>query len=144
MRHVALAVPFIGVGMVLLFWDARALDALSLGHEPAESLGFRLKAVRMRLILGVSIGVGAAVSVAGAIRFVGLVAPHIARGPGYTSPSRVMLPSALIGAGLVTAADILVRTLPTTNELKLGVVTAILGAPFLVFILRRAQSRSFG
>lgn len=144
LQHVGIAAPFIAVGMILLLWNARALDALSLGEETARSLGFNMSVVRASLILGVSIGVGAAVSVAGSIGFVGLVAPHIARSFGYTAPSRVMIPSALIGAGLVTAADILVRTLETTNELKLGVVTAAIGGPFLVLILRRTQPRSFG
>lgn len=144
MQHAIIAAPLIAIGMALLMWNARALDALSLGEDSAQSLGFNMNWVRARLILGVSLGVGAAVSVAGAIGFVGLVAPHIARGLGYTAPSRVMLPAALIGATLVTAADILVRVLETTNELKLGVVTAVIGGPFLILILRRTRPRSFG
>ena len=140
-RHVALSVPLIGLCLAVLFFERRALDALTLGEDAARALGYNLALVRMRLIVSVALGVGAAVSVTGAIGFVGLVAPHLARSISGNLPSRLIVPSALIGAGLLTAADILVRVIPTTNELRLGVVTALIGAPFLVIILYRTRRR---
>ena len=139
MKHVALALPFILVGMALLLWDRRALDALSLGEETAETLGFSLDWVRLRLVAGVALGVGAAVAVSGAIGFVGLVVPHILRPLIGPQPSRLLLPSALAGGLLLAAADILVRIIPTTNELKLGVVTAFLGVPFFLALLFKSR-----
>ncbi|MGE6696619.1 FecCD family ABC transporter permease [Hyphomonas sp. NPDC076900] len=140
-RHVGLSVPLIGLCLAVLFSDRRALDALTLGEDAARALGYNLTLVRMRLIVSVALGVGAAVSVTGAIGFVGLVAPHLARSVAGSLPSRLIAPSALMGALLLTAADILVRLIPTTNELRLGVVTALIGAPFLVIILYRTRRR---
>lgn len=141
LRHVALALPMVAAGTALLSWNARALDALSLGEEAAQSLGFDLGAVRTRMIAGIAIGVGGAVAVSGAIGFLGLVVPHIARMLFGAQPSRLLLPSALLGAAMLVAADSLVRLLPTSNELKLGVVTALIGAPFLVHLMLRFRHR---
>lgn len=140
-RHVWLSLPLMGACLAVLFWDRRALDALTLGEDAARALGYNLSLVRMRLIASVALGVGAAVSVTGAIGFVGLVAPHLARSVAGSLPSRLIGPSALTGALLLTGADIIVRIIPTTNELRLGVVTALIGAPFLVAILYRARQR---
>jgi len=139
-RHVALALPCIGIGLVLLAWDGRALDALTLGEDGAAALGVDLRATRMRLLVGVAIGVGGAVAVSGSIGFVGLIVPHLVRPLTDRSPSAILLPSALGGAALLTLADVAVRVAPTTNELKLGVVTAFLGVPvFLVHLLRERR-----
>jgi len=141
MKHVLLAVPMVLCGLALIVWDRRALDALSLGEETAASLGFDLGVIRLRLIGGTAIGVGAAVAVSGAIGFIGLVVPHLARlwiGP---QPSRLLLPSALLGAAILTAADVLVRVIPSTNELKLGVITSLIGAPFLIHLMLHLRSR---
>ncbi|MFN3609112.1 MAG: FecCD family ABC transporter permease [Hyphomonas sp.] len=140
-RHVWLSLPLIALCLATLFWDRRALDALTLGEDAARALGFNLALVRMRLIVSVALGIGAAVSVTGAIGFVGLVAPHLARSVSGNLPSRLLGPSAIAGALLLTSADILVRIIPTTNELRLGVVTALIGAPFLVAILYRTRRR---
>ncbi len=137
--HVWLALPCILAGMLLLGWDARALDALSLGEDSARSLGVDLRRVRLRLLVGTAIGVGGAVAVSGAIGFVGLIVPHLVRPLTDRSPSAILLPSALGGAALLTGADVLVRLLPTTAELKLGVVTAFLGVPIFVFHLLRER-----
>ena len=91
----------------------------------------------MRLMLAIALGVGASVAVSGSIAFVGLVVPHILRPWTGGKPSRLLLPSALAGAALLTAADILVRIIPSTNELRLGVVTAFLGTPFFLHLLLR-------
>jgi iron complex transport system permease protein len=91
-------------------------------------------------VFGVALGVGAAVAVAGAIGFVGLVAPHLVRRAVNSDPARVMLPAALSGAALVLAADVAVRLGPSVVEIKLGVVTALIGVPvFLAMIFRERR-----
>jgi iron complex transport system permease protein len=140
MSQVLLTVPFAGAAAALLLWDRRALDALSLGEETAQSLGFNLKRMEIRLMLAIALGVGACVAVSGSIAFIGLVVPHILRPWTGGKPSRLLLPSALAGAALLTAADILVRLIPTTNELRLGVVTAFLGTPFFLHLLLRSRT----
>nr|WP_156842912.1 iron ABC transporter permease [Novosphingobium aquimarinum] len=138
--HVWIALPCVVVGMVLLLWDARALDALTLGEDGARALGVSLGITRLRLLLGTAIGVGGAVAVSGAIGFVGLIVPHIIRPLTDRSPSAILVPSAIAGAALLTSADIAVRLIGTTAELKLGVVTAFLGIPvFLVHLLRERR-----
>ncbi|HKX77257.1 MAG TPA: iron ABC transporter permease [Novosphingobium sp.] len=135
--HLRIALPCIAIGMGLLLWDGRALDALTLGEDNARALGFELGHVRLRLLLGTAIGVGGAVSVSGAIGFVGLIVPHLIRPLTDRSPSAILIPSALGGAVLLTLADLAVRLIPTESELKLGVVTAFLGVPvFLIYLLR--------
>ncbi len=139
-RHVALALPCIAAGMLLLAGQGRALDALTLGEDGAAALGTDLRATQRRLLLGVAIGVGGAVAVSGAIGFVGLIVPHLVRPLTDRSPSAVLWPSALAGAALLTLADVSVRVIPTTSELKLGVVTAFLGVPvFLVHLMRERR-----
>ncbi len=138
--HVALALPCITLGMVLVAWDGHALDALTLGEDGARALGVDLRRTRMRMLVGVAIGVGGAVAVSGAIGFIGLIVPHLVRPMTDRSPSAILLPSALGGAALLTFADVLVRVIPTSNELKLGVVTAFLGVPvFLVHLMRERR-----
>jgi len=140
MDHVAFAAPFIIIGWVVLALSARALDALSLGEESAASLGVNLIVTRNLVIGGTAISVGAATSVSGGIGFIGLVVPHLLRPLVGHSPSRLLLASALGGAALLLAADILVRVLPTGMELKLGVVTALVGAPFFLWLIFRART----
>lgn len=138
--HVWIALPCVVVGVALLVADGRTLDALTLGEEGAQALGVNLTAARVRMMLGVAIGVGGAVAVSGAIGFVGLIVPHLVRPLTDRSPSAVLLPSLLGGAALLTLADVGVRLIPTTNELKLGVVTALLGVPvFLVHLMRERR-----
>lgn len=139
-RHVLIAAPCVAAGTALLLWDGRALDALSLGEDGARALGVDLSRVRLRLLLGVAIGVGGAVAVSGAIGFVGLIVPHFVRPFTDRSPSATLVPSALAGAALLTFADTAVRLIPTPSELKLGVVTAMLGVPiFLLHLLRERR-----
>lgn len=137
--HVALALPCIATGLALLAWDARALDALTLGEDAARSMGFDLGRLRLRLLIGTAIGVGGAVAVSGAIGFVGLIVPHLVRPLTDRSPSAVLLPSAIGGAALLTLADVAVRLVPTSSELRLGVVTALLGVPVFLMQLRRER-----
>jgi iron complex transport system permease protein len=138
--HVWVALPCIAIGAALLLVDGRALDALTLGEDGARTLGINLKLLRLRLLLGIAIGVGGAVAVSGSIGFVGLIVPHLIRPLTDRSPSAVMLPSMLGGAALLTVADIAVRLIATSSELKLGVVTAFLGVPvFLAYLLRERR-----
>lgn len=137
--HVLIALPCIAVGMALLLWDGRALDALTLGEDGAAALGTDLARTRLRLLLGVAIGVGGAVAVSGAIGFVGLIVPHLVRPFTDRSPSAILIPSALGGAVLLTLSDVLVRVIPATTELRLGVVTAFLGVPVFLFHLMRER-----
>ena len=139
-RHVLLALPCIAIGVALLVGQGRALDALTLGEDGAAALGVDLARTRLRLLLGVAIGVGGAVAVSGAIGFVGLIVPHLVRPFTDRTPSALLWPSALGGAVLLTLADVAVRVIPSTNELKLGVVTAFLGVPvFIVHLMRERR-----
>lgn len=139
-QHVWIALPCIAIGGALLLTDGRALDALTLGEDGARALGVDLRITRLRLLLGVAIGVGGAVAVSGAIGFVGLIVPHLIRPLTDRSPSAILVPCALAGASLLTLADIGVRLIPSNAELKLGVVTAFLGVPvFLVYLMRERR-----
>jgi len=143
LEHVALSAPFMLIGWVILLSLGRALDAMALGEEAAQSLGFNPRGIRRRVIAGTALAVGAAVSVSGIIGFVGLVVPHILRPLVDHRPGRLLVASALGGALLTLAADILVRLVTPSGELKLGVVTAIVGAPIflhLVLRMRRAEA----
>jgi len=138
MRHVLLAAPFIAAACLVLLACGRGYRALSLGEDTAVSLGIDLARLKAMTVLGVALGVGAGVAVSGAIGFVGLVAPHMVRHAMGADPGRILIPSALTGAVLLTAADIAVRLIPATSEIKVGVLTALLGVPlFLYLILRR-------
>ena len=139
LEHVALALPFMAVGAALMLSGAPALDALTLGEDTLASLGFSPGRLRWTVIGGVAAAVGAAVSVSGAIGFVGLVVPHLVRPLVGHRPGRLLVASALGGAAMLTAADIAVRLIPTAPELKLGVVTALVGAPFLLALLVRLR-----
>ena len=110
---------------------------LSLGEEAAQSLGVDVARVRLVTIVGVALGVGGAVAVTGTIGFIGLVAPHLVRPLVGHDPGRIMVPSALAGACLLLAADIAVRLIPATTDIKVGVLTAIIGVPFFLARLRR-------
>ncbi|WP_010187622.1 FecCD family ABC transporter permease [Sphingomonas sp. PAMC 26605] len=135
-----IALPCVAIGMTLLLWDGRALDALSLGEDAARTLGVDLARVRLRLMLGIAIGIGGVVAVAGSIGFVGLIVPHLVRPRTDRSPSAILVPSALAGAALLTLADLGTRLVPTATPLKLGVLTAFLGVPvFLHYLLRERR-----
>ena len=133
---VLVIVPMVA-GWLLLLSAAPALDALSLGEETAQSLGFDLSRVRIKLVAGTALAVGAAVAVSGAIGFLGLVAPHIMRPFVHHRPGRLLLVSGLTGAIGLVLADIGVRILPFSPELHLGVVMALIGAPFLFSLVGR-------
>ncbi|WP_018699884.1 FecCD family ABC transporter permease [Amorphus coralli] len=135
--HVWVALGPMVVGWVMLLSTARALDALSLGEATARTLGFDLRRVRAMVVGGVALSVGAATAVAGVIGFVGLIVPHLVRPLVGHRPGRLLIASGLSGASLTLAADVAVRLIPTRPELQLGVVTAIIGAPFLFSLVWR-------
>lgn len=137
----ARVLPFVAAGLLLLALTARALDALALGEATALSLGVDLGRARLLLILGTGLGVGAGVAATGVIGFVGLIVPHLVRPFAGERPSALLLPSALAGAALLLAADVLVRLSPGFGELKLGIAMALLGAPFFLLLLRRQQGQ---
>ena len=117
-----------------------AYRALTLGEDAAASLGVDIDRTRLMVVIGVALGVGAAVAVAGSIGFIGLVAPHLVRRAVGSDPARVCVPAMLMGAALLTAADIAVRLVPanpnaTSVELKVGVVTALIGVPFFLVMI---------
>ncbi len=130
------------LGIALLLRHRRALDRLALGEEVAISLGVRMPALRRDIVIGTGIAVGASVAAAGAIGFVGLVVPHLVRPLVGQRPGSALVPSILGGACLLTLADMAVRLPITTQEMKLGVLTALIGAPFFLHLIlgRRGQT----
>jgi iron complex transport system permease protein len=140
MVHVGLAAVLIVPAIGLLLLLPRSLDALTLGEEAARSLGVDLQRTRNLVVAGTAMGVGAATAVAGSIAFVGLVVPHLLRPLVGHQPGRLLLPSLLGGMALVLAADVAVRLLRFEGELKLGVLTALIGAPFFFALVLRTRS----
>lgn len=140
-EHARLASPFILGGVLGMVTLARELNLLMLGDEEAHSLGVRVALVRLVLIALASLATGVAVAVSGGIAFVGLVVPHMLRllfGPD----NRVLLPiSALGGALFLVGADTLARTVVSPAEVRVGVITALVGAPFFLFLLVRSKRR---
>lgn len=132
------AVPVVAM-LALLLRDAPALDALALGETAAASMGHDIAGLRRRTIVATAVGVGCAVAICGAVGFVGLVAPILARRLTAAHPGRAILPAAAIGAGLLTLADLLVRLAPAGRLLPVGVVTALIGAPFFLALVVRMR-----
>ena len=139
LRHVAMAAPFMIGGSYLLLRSGETLRALTLGEETAESLGLSLQRERILMILGVACAIGGAVSVSGAIGFVGLVAPHLVRDRVKGDPKLVLWPAALTGSALTLAADMVARLVPAPTELKVGALTALMGVPFFLAIIARRR-----
>lgn len=134
--------PFLGAGFVICLASARALNSLALGDDLAAGLGERVALVRGGAALGAVVLCGASTAVAGPILFVGLVVPHVCRllvGVDH----RWLLPfSALSGAVLLTAADVVGRVVARPAEIDVGILTGIIGAPFFIHIVRRQKVRS--
>jgi len=139
--HVWLLLPLALPGWLLVIAAARGLDALILGEDTAASLGFDVRRTLWLVIGGTALAVGAAVAVSGVVAFVGLVVPHLLRPLVGYRPSRLLLPSFLGGALITLAADIAIRLMPPGPELKLGVVTALIGAPFFLHMVLTSRGR---
>lgn len=137
--QVASVAPYVGVSAVVLLASRRLLDVMSVGDEEADSLGVRASRVRLAAVAAATLGTAAVVSVSGLIGFVGIIVPHTVRlvaGPSY----RAILPlSALLGAAFLVAADLVARTVLSPAEVPIGVVTAVLGAPFFLVVLRSSR-----
>lgn len=123
------------LGWLLIWGQGHALDLLTLGDETATSMGVQLLKLRWRLFIAIALAVGSAISITGSIGFIGLVIPHLLRPLVGYQPSRLLIPSALGGALLLLLADIVVRLIPLTTEIKVGVITSLLGAPFFLWLI---------
>ncbi|UWS80858.1 iron ABC transporter permease [Phaeobacter sp. G2] len=139
MVHVWLVLPFVGVGIAILLTLARGLDALTLGEDAAQTLGMNLNRLRLLLVIGTASIIGGATAVAGAIGFIGLVVPHILRPFVGGQPSRLLWASGLSGAVMLQLADIAVRVILPARDLKLGVVTALVGAPLFLHLIYKTR-----
>lgn len=135
LMQAALAIPLMVLGMAMLLRLGAALDALTLGEETAASLGIDLVAARRLMVAGIALSVGAATAVTGIIGFVGLVVPHLMRRFVGHQPSRLLPASALAGAVLLLVADALLRLVSPWLDIRIGVLTAVLGAPFFVWLV---------
>lgn len=138
--EIVLALPFMIAGAAILLGTGRGLSALTLGEEAAAGVGLNLRNQRIYTVLGAGLATGASVALAGAIGFVGIVAPHLIRPFVDHDPERSLVPSALLAGLILVLADIGVRILPTVSELKLGVVAALIGAPAFVWIAMQRRA----
>lgn len=136
-RDAALAAPVVLAGTALLLPLGPRLDALALGETTAASLGVSVASTMRLAALGAALAVGGGTAVAGGVGFVGLIVPNLVRFGAGERPSTLLWPSALAGAALVLAADIAVRLVPLQQELRLGVLTALIGAPLLLHLALR-------
>jgi iron complex transport system permease protein len=138
--ELTIAAPLIVVGCVAALGCRRPLDALTLGETGARSLGIDLNRAQWQLAIGIGLIVGGSTAVTGVIGFVGLIVPHLMRPLVGSRPGALLVPSAIGGAALVLAGDIVVRLLPGGSELELGVMMSLIGAPFF-FVLLHSMRR---
>lgn len=140
-QHVWLVLPGLVIGLVVAMLYARDLDVLSLGEEAALAVGTEVERVKRVVITGAAVLTGSAVAVSGVVGFVGLIVPHAVRlviGPRHR---RLLPASALLGATFLVLADLLARTVQRPEEVRLGIITALFGAPFFLFLLMRHRDR---
>jgi len=140
LTQVWLSTPLIVAGMAVLLTLARALDALSLGEDAARSLGIDLESARLAVVAGTALCVGAATAVTGVIGFVGLIVPHVLRPLAQHRPGLLLPASLLGGAIMLLLADAGLRLLQPWGELRIGVLTALIGAPFFVWLVLKTRS----
>ena len=139
MRDFWLMLPTTLIGWAMLIGVGGQLDALTLGERTAQSMGIHPGRLRWRVFIAVSLAVGAAVATVGMIGFIGLVIPHLLRPFVAHEPGRLLPVAALGGACMLLAADIGVRLIPTDTPLLVGVLTAIVGAPFFLHLIVRSR-----
>jgi iron complex transport system permease protein len=140
LTQVWLAAPLMLAGTAMLLLLGRALDALSLGEDAARSLGIDVGRTRLALVAGTALAVGAATSVTGVIGFVGLLVPHLLRPLSGHRPSLLLPASALAGAIFLLVADIGLRLAQPWMDLRIGVLTALIGAPFFVWLVLKTRA----
>jgi iron complex transport system permease protein len=137
--QVFLVTPFILIGCAMLLFTARGVDALALGEAQAESLGVDLGRLYFLAVFGTALAIGASTAVTGVVGFIGLVAPHLVRPLLGYQPSRILVPAALCGALLLLLADVATRLINVGTELKLGVLTSMIGTPFFFWLVVRLR-----
>ncbi|HJR45899.1 MAG TPA: iron ABC transporter permease [Actinomycetota bacterium] len=138
--QVTLVLPYLAVSTIAILSHRRLLDVMAVGDEEADSLGVDTRRVRLLIVIAASLGTAAAVSVSGLIAFVGIIVPHTIR-LLLGSSFRIVLPlSLMLGAAFLILTDLTARTLISPAELPIGVITAVLGAPFFLIVLRRSRS----
>ncbi|MEQ8200753.1 MAG: iron chelate uptake ABC transporter family permease subunit [Syntrophomonadaceae bacterium] len=141
--YVIMFLPYGIIGATIIFVYARELNALLLGEESAQHLGVEVERIKRYLLVAAALLTGACVSVSGMIAFVGLVIPHIVR-MLFGSDHRILLPAvALIGAIFLLLADSVSRIIIAPSELPVGIITALVGGPFFIFLLRRQKNALF-
>jgi iron complex transport system permease protein len=137
--QVFLVTPFILAGGAMLLLTSRGLDALALGELQAQSLGINLRRLYFLAVFGTALAIGASTAVTGIVGFIGLVAPHLVRPLMGHQPSRILLPAALSGALLLLLADVATRLIHVGTEMKLGVLTSLIGTPFFFWLVVRLR-----
>jgi iron complex transport system permease protein len=137
---VRITLPYLLIGILLLAAMGRVLNLLQFGEEQAEQAGLNVRSARWILIIAASLTTAAGVAFGGVIGFVGLAVPHLARLLWGVDYRRLLPLSTLLGASVLLLADLLARTLVAPQQLPLGIVTALLGAPFFFYLLRRSQA----
>jgi iron complex transport system permease protein len=138
-NQVFLVTPFILLGCAMLLFTARGIDALTLGEAQAMSLGINIGRLYFLAVFGTALAIGAGTAVTGVVGFIGLIAPHLVRPLLGHQPSRILFPAALSGALLLLVADIVTRLIHVGTELKLGVLTSLIGTPFFFWLVVRLR-----
>jgi iron complex transport system permease protein len=138
-QEVGLVIPYVAVCGAMLLASRRLLDVMAVGDEEADSLGVRANRVRLLVVVASTLATAAVVAVSGLVGFVGIIVPHTVRlvvGPSYR---RILPLSILVGAAFLILADLVARTVLSPAEVPLGVVTAFVGAPFFLVVLRQSR-----
>jgi cobalamin transport system permease protein len=139
---VTLILPYVAASVLALFLHRRLLDVMSLGDLEADSLGIRATRVRLTVVVAATLGTSAAVAVSGLIGFVGIIVPHTVRLLAGSSYRRILPLSVIFGAAFLVLADLIARTALAPAEIPIGVITAFVGAPFFLLVLRRTRRLS--
>jgi len=140
---VLIILPYLAIGLGMLLLSGYALNLLQFGDEQAQQLGLPVARTKTLILLAASLTTAAAVAFSGVIGFIGLIAPHVMR-LWFGADYRRLLPLSIIGgAGALLAADVLARVIMSPQELPVGIVTALAGAPFFLWVLRRAKNQGY-
>ncbi len=142
-QPVLASLPYITLGLAALLTTGHALNVFQFGEEQAKQLGLPVESVRLLVVAAASLTTAAAVSFAGIIGFIGLIVPHVVRFLWGGDYRRILPLSAIGGATVLLLADVLARVLMAPQELPVGIITALGGAPFFLWLLRRARQQSF-